>query len=71
MQKKKVGESASPPKQQAHLYNKKDEVAIQACKSNEDASLPAGVASAVVIKPLTSDMLKKLDQIEEETEQLV
>ena len=65
MQKKKVaGEaSASPPKKhQAHPShpNTKD-----LAKSTEDAS------SMVVIKPLTSDMLKKLDQIEEEeTEQL-
>ena len=65
MQKKKVaGEaSASPPKKhQAHpsQHNKQD-----LSKSTEDAS------SMVVIKPLTSDMLKKLDQIEEEeTEQL-
>jgi hypothetical protein len=66
MQKKKVaGEaSASPPKKhQAHPSHLNMQVLA---KSTEDAA-----ASTVVIKPLTSDMLKKLDQIEEEeTEQL-
>jgi hypothetical protein len=68
MQKKKVAGdlSASPPKKHhPHPAHPSQHNTQDLSKSTEDAS------SMVVIKPLTSDMLKKLDQIEEEeTEQL-
>jgi len=59
MQKKKEGDGPVHPKDHPQSKHHKG-------KSEEPAE--GNSAPPVVIKPLTSDMLKKLDQIEEEPE---